>query len=383
MTKRIWVGIDVGVETASLCVIDGSGEILQQATCASAARAVHREIHWIRRYRHAHVGLEAGGGTSLARGLRSLGYCVELYETRQLSKFLTVRRNKTDADDARGIAEAGRLAGSLISRVYLKSLECQALQSRLVIRRHLIRERVAAVSLLCRQVELYGGRVAGPTAVKLRAKVEAEIRKLFNRSPNPIVSDLLSLLGQCERLAGQQQVIDREVERLALAHEVSRRLMEVPGVGPVCALTFAATVGDPNRFGRSSDIGSYFGLTPRLRQSGLKVRPAHISRMGNKAMRALLVRSALIFMKAKRADPAVRDWALAIERRSGRGTARVALARKLAVIMLAMWKRDEHYRLRPTPRTPPQAAAPETSGGAIGGPGVDHSAAGANLMVAG
>jgi transposase len=344
MTKKLWAGLDVGVESTSLCIIGSDGDVVHQATCPTSVEAIHREIRWIRRVRHKHVGLEASGGANLARALRNLGYSVGLYETLQLSKFLAVRRNKTDQNDARGIADAGRLGGSLISKVYLKSLECQSLQSRLVIRRHLIRERVAAVCLLCRQIELYGGRIRRSSTSTLRLQVEAEIKRLFGRSSSQIAADLLGLLGQCERLIKDQQKLDRELRQLALDIDICRRFMEIPGVGPFCALTFYATVGDPHRFQRSANVGAYFGLAPRLRQSGLTTRPDRISKMGNSAMRSLLVQSALIFMRTKQVDPELKNWAQGVERRRGRGRARIALARKLAVIMLAMWRKDVPYR---------------------------------------
>ena len=117
--------------------------------------AIHCELRWMRRRRLATVGLEAGGA-AIARGLRSLGYKVDIFETRQLSKFLRVRRNKTDLDDARGIAEAVRLGRSTLSRVHLKSLECQSLQSRLVFRRRVIKQRIATVNLLCSSLSFMG-----------------------------------------------------------------------------------------------------------------------------------------------------------------------------------------------------------------------------------
>ena len=344
MTAKLWAGLDVGLETTSICTIDDSGAILQQVTCPSGLASVHHEIRWLRRRRHAKIGLEAGGLT-LARGLRSLGYSVDMYETRQLSKFLRARRNKTDADDAIGIAEAGRIGASLISKVYLKSFECQSLQSRLSIRRFLIRERVAAMNMLFRQVEQYGGRISRVRrAGKLREPVEAEIRKVFGRQSNQLTVDLRSLLDHCEHLLAYQEQLDWELKCLAIENDVCRRFMEIPGIGPICALSFYAIVGDPHRFSRSTDIGSYFGLAPRIHASGLSLHRSRISRMGNSAMRSLLVQAAVAFMRSKGADPGLRSWTSNIEQRSGTGQSRIALARKLAVIMVAMWKRNEPFK---------------------------------------
>jgi transposase len=262
-----------------------------------------------------------------------------------------VRRNKTDVGDARGIAQAGRLAGKLIARVHLKSLECQLLQSRLSIRRHLIRQRMRTVNLLCRQIEHYGGRVAGTTEKRyLRAKAEPEIRRLFGRTASTLGPELHLLLENAERLQEYERLLDLELNRFARASEICRRWMEIPGVGPICALSFYSTVGDPHRFSRSADIGPYFGLTPRIHQSGLMERFGRISKMGNKETRSALVRSSMSFMRWSRGVSPLGCWAQEVENRVGRRKARVAVARKLAIVMLAMWKSGERYRAA-MPRT--------------------------------
>jgi transposase len=289
--------------------------------------------------------MEAGGGAVIARALRNLGYHVEIFETRQLSKFLRLRRNKTDPDDARGIAEASRLGRHTLSQVHLKSLDSQAIQSRLVLRRHIIRDRIAAVNLLSRQLELYGGRIGRREAnACLSTRAQAEIIRLFGRHASPLKDDFQLLLKNCEQLLAQQKHYDEMLKVTAFENETCRLLMEVPGVGPVCALTFYAAVDDPNRFARAHDIGSYFGLAPKLHESGTTSRRPRISKMGNRAVRSLLVRAAIIFMRSRDRDPALYRWALGVEERAGKLRARVALARKLAIILLTMWRRNEHYR---------------------------------------
>jgi transposase len=342
--KRLWAGVDLGVETASVCIIDDAGDVLHEGVCPSLTKNVRHELASFRRARFASVALEAGTGTHVARGLRTLGYPVELYESRQLSKFLRVRRNKTDAGDAKGIAEAGRICASLVSKVYLKSLDCQSLQSRLAIRRHLVRQRVAAASLLGRQIELFGGRLQGKLQnYRLRPAVEEEIRKLFRKESCALVAQLRHLADHCERLIAYQREIDRELKHIAQKNDVCRRLMEIPGVGPLCALTFYAAVDNPHRFSRSADVGSYFGLAPRLHDSGLTVKKARISKMGNKNVRSLLVHAAGLYLLHCKPDSTLRKWTLRVEQRRGRLPSRVALARKLSVIMVAIWKSGGHF----------------------------------------
>ena len=345
MARGPWAGLDVGVETTSVCVIDDAGEVLREATCHTDVKSVHRELVFLKRRRFARIGLESGVGTTLARGLRTLGYSVDLYETRQLSKFLRLRRNKTDAGDAIGIAEAGRLGASNVSKVHLKSVVCQSLQSRLAIRRRLIVVRVTVVNLFCRQLEQFGGRVNARTkSTQLRDQAERQIKKLFGRASSPLVADLRYLLDLGEMLLAHQRMTDGELNRLAREDELCRRFMEIPGVGPICALTFYAVIAEPHRFRRSSDIGSYLGLTPRIHQSGLTMRAGRISKMGNRGLRSLLVQSSMRFMTCSDPSTKLHAWALQVEQRRGRHRARVALARKLATVMLAMWKSGESYR---------------------------------------
>lgn len=343
--NRLWAGVDLGVEMASVCIIDDAGDVLHDAVCPSATESVRHELGNFRRTRFATVAFESGVGTHVARGLRSRGYPVELYEARQLSKFLRVRRNKTDAGDAQGLAEAGRISASLVSKVYLKSLESQSLQARLAVRRHLIRQRVASVNMLGRQIELFGGRLrCDAKRDSFRAAVEAEIRKLFPDRSTSLVAQLRFLADHAERLVAYQRALDRDLEHEAREIDVCRRLMEIPGVGPICALSFYAAVDDPYRFSRATEVGSYFGLAPRIRQSGLTSRKARISKMGNKSVRSLLVHAAGLYLHLEKGGSDLRDWTLRIEQRRGRAPSRVALARKLAVIMLAIWKGGGHFK---------------------------------------
>lgn len=344
--KWLWAGVDMGVDSASVCIIDDAGAVLHEGVCRSSVSDVRHELASFRRSRYAGVGFEAGGGICVARGMRSLGYPVELYETRQLSKFLRVRRNKTDAGDAHGIAEAGRIGSSVVSRVYIKSLDCQAIQSRLTIRKQLIRQRIATYNLLARQIELYGGRLSAKSARgDLGRAVKGEIKKIFRNQSRELVADLQGLVARCEQLTEYQRTIDLKLKKVASDIEVCKRFMKIPGVGPICALSFYAGVGDPHRFTHSTAVGSYFGLAPKIHESGLFARKPRISKMGNKNVRSALVHSATVFVANTSVDSALRQWAVRLQERSGRAASRVALARKLAVIMLAMWKSDRPFEL--------------------------------------
>ena len=345
MAVRLWAGLDVGAETTRVCVIDAAGDVVHAADCRTDLKCVIHEIALMRRYKRATVGLESGPGIQLARGLRDRGYQVDIYEARQLSKFLRMRRNKTDARDANGIAQAGRLAAPLVSKVYLKSFDCQALGMRLRIRRFLIQARNRAFCLICRQLELFGGRLKSKVrSVSLADEVRAQVRQYLGKQPNAASADLLGLLDHCLGLIARETALNRELESLANEIDVCRKMMEIPGVGPICSLSFYAAIGDPHRFRRTAAVGAYLGLTPRIHQSGLTRKSGRISRMGNREARAMLVSASIRFMGCTAPGTALRDWAMAVEERRGRRKARIALARKLAMVMLAVWKSGDPYR---------------------------------------
>ena len=119
------------------------------------------------------------------------------------------------------------------------------------------------------------------------------------------------------------------------------------GPGPVVALTFRATVDQPQRFARSKAVGAHFGLTPRRYQSGEIDRNGHISRCGDGLARTLMYEAAIVIRHRVKRSLHLKDWAEAIERRSGPGKARVALARKLSVILHSVWRSGEPFRWEP------------------------------------
>jgi transposase len=199
--------------------------------------------------------------------------------------------------------------------------------------------------MLSRQIELYGGRlICNAKRVGFRAAAEAEIRQIGRACPTALIEQLRYLANHCESLIAYQRSVDRELERIARQDDVCRRFMDIPGVGPLCALTFYAAIDDPHRFSRVTDVGSYFGLAPRIHESGLIAKKSRISKMGNRHVRALLVQAASMYLFRCKEDSGLRDWALRIQDRRGRMPSRIALARKLAVIMLAIWKSGDRFQ---------------------------------------
>ena len=199
-------------------------------------------------------------------------------------------------------------------------LECQSLLARLKIRRFIIR-RSNRLCLLCRQLEQFGGRVRVHVRSKqLHKAVETEIRKLFGTKPSPLTTDLRRLLDRFDGLIKEENEVNRDCKDRALASDICRRLMEIPGIGPICALTFTAAIDDPRSLQEAVTVGSYLGLTPRLHQSGLSSKTGRISRMGNREVRHLLVQASIQFMRSTSPDDHLHAWTETVARRRGRGT---------------------------------------------------------------
>jgi transposase len=155
------------------------------------------------------------------------------------------------------------------------------------------------------------------------------------------------LLATWRQLREKVAVFDKVVQQQVRADPICRLLMTVPGIGALSSLVYVSTVEDPGRFSRSRAVGAHLGLTPRRYQSGETDRSGHISRCGDRLARTLLYEAAVVILHRVKRSLHLKDWATAIEQRSGPGKARVALARKLSVILHSIWRSGEPFRWAP------------------------------------
>ena len=337
--------IDAGADTVAICAINESGELRGEAICSSAPSAVIEQLASLGAVNGSTVGIEAGNHSPrLTRRLRAAGLSVRVLDTRRVRGFLKLTQNKTDRNDARGIAEIIRLGGTAAPDVMVKSEAIQLLRSELVLRRRLMVQRIALENALRGTFRLNGGKITPVfSSLHLVRLVRDEVTRLsaegveIGELVEPVVAIAVSMRQTLERSS-------RRLARRASDLEVCRRFMAIPGVGSICSLSFYTAIENPSRFERPMDVGPYLGLVPAVNQSGNVLRMGRISRMGNSMTRSHLVSSAVSMMKQSDKDNDLRRWAMKIAERSGRGKARVALARKLAVVMLAMWQSGEHFR---------------------------------------
>ena len=344
---KVWIGLDLGGERTHICIVDDAGSPLVECDCSTTAAEIEASLAKFPLPQIGLIAVEAGADMHVVRTLRLRAYPVVIFEARKASRFLAIRRNKTDSGDARGLADLARLGRNTVSQVYLKSPEIQHLRSRLVLRHRLVLIKVSAEGALRSRLALHGRRLKTTKVLGgLRDQVEAHIAHIREVDGIDLAGDVRPLVNVCESLKRHLKQLELALDRAARGNSVCRLLMQVPGIGPICAVSFYTAIEEPHRFGKNSDVGAYLGLVPRRYQSGQTSKTLGITKTGSKLTRSHLVTAATLFSRYA-PDCALKDWAMAAKERLGARRANVAVARKLAIILLCMWKTRTPFRLYP------------------------------------
>jgi transposase len=325
-----YAGIDVSLECSSVCVVDGSGKIVREGKAASEPAAL---IAWFGSlgFRVERIGLEAGPLSQwLYAAMREAGLAVELLETRHVRDAFKAMPVKSDRNDARGIAQLMRLGW--FRPVHCKSMEAQ--ETRAVLNaRKLLQSKLHDIENSLRGTLRGFGLKVGKTTERSFA---ARVAELVAGHPG-LEKIAQALLAAHAVLLREFTGLERQVRRMARASAQAKLLMTTPAVGPIVALTYAAAVDDPARFKSSKAAGAHFGLTPRKYQSGQTDISGRISKIGDASVREALYQAAHVMLtKPLKGCSELKSWAMRIARRAGMRKAKVALARKLAVILHRM-----------------------------------------------
>ena len=332
-----FAGLDVSVKDTSVCIVDDTGKVIREVKVASEPHALPAVL-MNPAYHFKRIGLEAGPLSQwLFSALAEAGLPAICVETRHMRAVLKAQINKTDRNDARGIAQMMRVG--LYRPVHVKTLRSQKLRMLLTHCKLLQSKAIAIDNDLRASLRNFGLKVGVAAAVKF----EGRIKELVENLPDLAVL-VEPLLVVRRALREQIDVLHRRLLAVVRDDDVCRRLMTVPGVGPVVALTYRATVDVPARFRRSKSVGAVFGLTPSRDQSGERDRPGAISRCGDEMMRTTLYEAAQIMLMHSAKWSWLKAWAMKIARHRGRNKAIVALARRLAVIMHRIWVDGTEFR---------------------------------------
>ncbi len=324
-----YCGIDVSLERSSVCTVNAAGLIVREATVASDPDAL---IGWLSGLDLplSRIGLEAGPLSQwLHAGLAGAGFAVELIETRHVRAAFRAMPIKTDKKDARGIAQLMRLGW--FRPVHCKSLAAQEVRAVLTARK-LVQAKLHDVEMSLRGILRGFGLKVGRTTPRI---FEARIRELVEGHAT-LATIAGSLLAARSVLHREFQGFERRVRSLARRDDRARLLMSAPGVGVLVSLTYASAIDDPGRFRRSRQVGAHFGLTPKRYQSGEKDVSGRISKIGDHGVRTVLYEAANIILTKPVKAGTLKSWAMRLAARAGMKKAKVALARKLSVILHRM-----------------------------------------------
>jgi transposase len=325
-----YVGLDVSLKTVFICIINEKGKVVKEQEMASTPEGISGFLIGTG-LKIEKIGLESGNLTHyLKKGLQESGYEVVAMEARKMAAILATTINKTDKNDARGIAEALR-AGHYKECVH-RSDEAMEIRTLLHGRQTAVEEKSHVTTSIKGHLKVYGIKLGKGDGKDFRAKVEQSIASLSPRIKK-VIGCLLNIL---DALKQEIQELDKLVKEAAKEDEDVKLLQTVDGVGPITALAFKAEIDNVKRFENSKDVGAYLGLTPRQYSSGEISRQGCISKQGSKQVRCLLVEAATSLLTRCKTWSKLKAWGLKLAKKKGKKKAIIAVARKLAVILHRM-----------------------------------------------
>jgi transposase len=335
----LYAGLDVSQRETEICVIDRDGRRIWRGRCSSDPESIAAALR-MHAAGAARVGMETGPlSIWLWHGLRELGVTVDCIHARHVSAALSLQVNKTDANDAHGIAQVVR--SGWYRAVSVKSLQSCRIRALLTARTELVSIRTTLYNQIRGLLKTFGVVLAPGRGGTFEQAV------LLQCPSDALVRSAIEALLTAWRAAGvQKQKLELHLMRLARGSDTCRRMATIPGVGAITALTFVATIDNPNRFSRSTDVGAFLGLTPRRYQSGEVDLVGRISKSGDRMARSLLFEAANALLTRARQDSALRRWGLKLAERIGSKKAK-AVARKLAIIMHRIWLDGSEFQCAP------------------------------------
>lgn len=337
-----FVGLDISQKDTAVCVVDDAGRQVWRGKVRTEPQAI-ADVVALRAPEAANIGLETGPlSTWLWHALHELGLPVICMDARHAKAGLAVQINKTDENDALGLARLVR--AGWFREVKVKSLRNHLLRGVLGARAQLVSLRIHITT----QVRGLLKNIGVFVSIGRRQTFEVAVAEAIgDRAALTMLT--APLLVVWRTLTEQIRVYDTLLRRQALQNEAAKRLMTVPGVGPIVALAFVSMIDEPGRFAKSKSVGAYLGLTPRRYQSGEKDVSGSISRTGDTLVRAYLFEAANVLMTRVKRWTSLKAWGVKLASRIGINRARAAVARKMGVIMHTMlvagtdfhWSKEE------------------------------------------
>lgn len=333
----ITVGLDLGDNHTQICVLDRSGEVMEESRVVTTASALERRFSMKEPLR---IVMEAGTHSLwVSRLLLGLGHEVIVANPRKL-RLIYTNESKSDRVDALYLARVGRLDPALLSPLTHRGKETQEDLALIRSRATLVRARTQLINHVRGTVKSLGDRL--PTCAATLFSVTAE--RALPEGLRPALSPVLEAIATLTR---EIRILEKKIEVAAQERYPETALLrQVPGVGLLTALCYQLTIEDPARFPNSRSVGSYLGLRPKRRDSGSSSPQLRITKAGDTHLRWLLVSAAQYILGPFGPDSDLRRWGLGLAEKGGKNAkkrAAVAVARKLAVLLLRLWQTGETY----------------------------------------
>ncbi len=330
---ELYIGMDVSLKETSICVVDGKGEIVSEGTVSSEPAAIAAFIESKAKAGKAkRIGLETGPTTTwLWHELRALGLPVICIDARHAKAALSLQINKSDRNDAVGLARI--MQCGWYKEVQVKSVSCHEIRAVLNSRAQLVkikRDLENQIRGLLKNLGFVIGKAGGNV---FRRRVEELLG-----GHGPLWEAVRPLLEVREKVRREIADLTRKLLGLARGDADTRRSMTVPSIGAITALAFRSTIDEPARFRRSRSVGAYVGLTPRRYASGEIDWSGRISKCGDRMLRTYLFEAAGVLLTRVAHWSKLKAWGHRLWKRIGFKKAKVAVARKLAVILHRMWR---------------------------------------------
>lgn len=347
-TPALFVGLDVSLAETYVCVLNDTGARVFEASVPSdpdaLATVLSREAPGC-----TSIAIETGATTPwLWRELRRRGIPVTCIDARHANRALSMRRNKTDRNDAHGLAELMRIGW--FKEAHVRTPAAQHIRSMMNARYQLRTCRRDILNQMRGIVKVFG-LYTGSTATRRFP----EILRQIVAEDQAAARMLTPLLNAWEALGREIDAYETELREVAKANQNARRLMTIPGVGYLVALCFMSAIEDPARFSSSAKVGAYLGLTPRVRQSGEGEWSAGIGPAPDRMLRSYLYEAAGTIITRTTRWSRLKAWGVRLYKRAGFKRAAVGVARKLATIMHAIWNDGTEFVYGSEPSRPAAA----------------------------
>jgi transposase len=332
-----YVGLDVSMRKTSICIVNEQGKIVHESevktdphVLADAIEKTGLEIEL--------VGFESGSlGHYLTQGFKERALPAICMDARKMSVILSVRVNKTDKNDARGIADA--LRTGMFTRVHEKPREAIDRGAVLSMRRCLVNQRTDIKNHVRGILKTYGVRLGAIGPTKFNEAVKHRIQDLDHL----VRQTMEGILEVFDMLTKKITRLDQELLKIAHQEKDVRLLMTAQGIGPITALTYKAEIFDPSRFPNSRTVGAYLGMTPTQYSSGETQKQGRISKCGSMELRSLLTEAGVVVLTRSQKWSKLKAWGLKLMRKKGLKKASLAVGRKLAVIMHRMLLEQKEF----------------------------------------